>query len=248
MAPGRDVKVVLDDGDPSPPSPKPVAASMSAKIITYFTVILTTTTILVSYVTAASLHHVPAFLPMISDCAVKAPEMYLFRYGLLVAASSLAVNVLVIHAATKSTYSLPHATMVSGFLASFGLGLLTSVNEDESNPVHTTGAVMFFLCYEFVMLVISYNAQYDARVSRLSLNVKRTAAVISLISLLALVAMSSQFHHFRVPIAVCEWTSTIMIQIFNLSFVKDLGTTTIQEISGIHISSPGTYRPLRNMV
>eukprot|EP00117_Sycon_ciliatum_P029189 scpid99703/ scgid23313/ len=76
------------------------------------------------------------------------------------------------------------------------------------------GAVMFFLCYEFVMLVISYNAQYDARVSRLSLNVKRTAAVISLISLLALVAMSSQFHHFRVPIAVCEWTSTIMIQIF----------------------------------
>ncbi|XP_065198099.1 DNA damage-regulated autophagy modulator protein 1-like [Sycon ciliatum] len=247
MAPGKDVQVVWGGGapDPSPPSP---TGSMSAKTITYFTVILTTTTILTSYVIAVSLHHEPAFLPMISDCAIKSPEMYLFRYGMLVSASLLACNVLVIHAATKSTYSLAHASMTSGLLAAFGLGLLTAVNVHEFTPVHGAAAVTFFVCYEVFMLIISYNAQADERVSRTSLNVKRAAAIVSLIALLCLAGMSPKWSHFRTPIAVCEWTSTIMIQIFNLSFVKDLGTTTIQEISGIHSSSSGGYRPLKNMI
>ena len=48
---------------------------------------------------------------------------------------------------------------------------------------------MFFLCYEVFMMIISYNAQSDIRVSKGSLNVKRVAALISLAALLSLAGM-----------------------------------------------------------
>lgn len=111
-------------------------ASFSVPILTYVTVGLTTSTILVSYVIAVSLHHEPAWLPMISDCAIKAPEMYIFRYGMLVSASLLATNVLIVHAATKATYSRAHLTLTCGLLAAFGLGMLTAVNVHEFTAVH----------------------------------------------------------------------------------------------------------------
>ena len=110
--------------------------SVGAPVLTYATVSLCTFTILVSYVIAVSLHHEPAWLPMISDCATKAPEMYIFRFGMLVSACLLATNVLVVHAATKATYSLAKCTLISGLLAASGLALLTTVNVHEFSAVH----------------------------------------------------------------------------------------------------------------
>lgn len=40
------------------------------------------------------------------------------------------------------------------------------------------------------MVIISYNAQSDIRVTKLSLNVKRVCAVLSFIALIAFVVMS----------------------------------------------------------
>lgn len=114
-----------------------LVGSILVRTITLASVAVACGTIAISYILAVSLGHVPAWLPMISDCAVKAPEMFLFRYGLLVSATLLAANVLVVFAATRSSYKLSKVTLVNGLIAAFSMGMLTAVNEDEDNNVHS---------------------------------------------------------------------------------------------------------------
>ena len=51
-----------------------VIGALSAQVIFRICVYMWVSTIIVCYIIAVSLGHVPAFLPMISDCAVAAPE------------------------------------------------------------------------------------------------------------------------------------------------------------------------------
>ena len=93
-------------------------------------------TILLCYALAVLFGHVPAWLPMISDCAVQSPEKYLFRLGIVLGASLLAYEVIFVYLADKS-YSRNEFCLVIGVAASTGLGVVGVVNEKEWYLVHT---------------------------------------------------------------------------------------------------------------
>lgn len=93
-------------------------------------------TIFVCYSLAVSLGHVPAWLPMISDCAVYSPEKYFFRWGMLLGAAAMAVQNILIYGADKA-YSKSKWALFFSLLASFCLSILAVVNEAENNDVHS---------------------------------------------------------------------------------------------------------------
>ena len=92
--------------------------------------------IFLCYGLAVALGHVPAWLPMISDCGVYSPEVYLFRYGFVVAAFLMATEAVMVYNANK-TFSKSKLCLVLGTVAPFCLGVVGVVNEKECNDVHT---------------------------------------------------------------------------------------------------------------
>ena len=94
-------------------------------------------TILVCYGIAVYLGHVPAWLPMISDCAVLPPEKYFFRLGIVTGAIFLAIDSkLIYHADQSFTYS--KFGLALGTIAAIGLAIVGVVNEKENNSVHSS--------------------------------------------------------------------------------------------------------------
>ena len=112
-----------------------VYGSLKVKTITYATVLVTCGTIILCYTLAVILGHVPAWLPMISDCAVEAPEKYLFRLGVIPGAVALFANVIMVYYAFPD-FRLRSLELATGVVASVGLAVLTAVNEDENNTIH----------------------------------------------------------------------------------------------------------------
>lgn len=99
------------------------------------TIILST--IFVCYGTAVYLGHVPAWLPMISDCAVLPPEKYFFRLGIVTGAIFLAIDSKLMYHADKSfTYS--KLGLILGTIAAIGLSVVGVVNEKENNGIHSS--------------------------------------------------------------------------------------------------------------
>ena len=96
---------------------------------------LTAGTILLCYALAVGLGHVPAWLPMISDCAVQAPERYFFRMGLSLGAFLLGLEVVGVYNSDR-VFSKNKFCLYMGCIASFGLGVVGVVNEKEDNTVH----------------------------------------------------------------------------------------------------------------
>ena len=94
-------------------------------------------TIFVCYGIAVYLGHVPAWLPMISDCAVLPPEKYLFRLGIVTGAILLAVNSNLIYHADKS-FSHSKLGLVLGTMAAVALATVGVVNEKENNSIHSS--------------------------------------------------------------------------------------------------------------
>ena len=119
-----------------------IISKFPANILIHVGVLEVAGTILLCYALAVLLGHVPAWLPMISDCAVESPEKYLFRLGLVVGASLLALEVFCVYLADRS-YSRNEFCLVIGVAASAGLGVVGVVNEEECNPVHTCKRSLF---------------------------------------------------------------------------------------------------------
>lgn len=88
--------------------------------------------IFVCYGIAVSHGHVKPWLPMISDCAVYAPEKYPFRIGLALSSFLLCVQVVLVHLAQEHS----GVSLFLGVLASLGLAIVSAVNEDENTKVH----------------------------------------------------------------------------------------------------------------
>ena len=93
-------------------------------------------TIFTCYGIAVSLGHVPVWLPMISDCAVYAPEKYLFRLGLVTGSIFLHVESILLYNADKA-FSNSRLSMMLSLISSFGMGIVAVVNEKENNTIHT---------------------------------------------------------------------------------------------------------------
>ena len=94
-------------------------------------------TILLCYALAVGLGHVPAWLPMISDCAVEAPERYPFRMGIVLGAFLLGLEVVAVYNSDR-VFSKNKFCLFAGCIASFGLGIVGVVNEKEDNTVHSS--------------------------------------------------------------------------------------------------------------
>ena len=72
---------------------------------------------------------------MISDCAVKAPEKYPFRAGIVLAAAALAVLVVLVYRAER-TFTRSKVAVVFGLLGAISLTVIGVVNVEEWPPVH----------------------------------------------------------------------------------------------------------------
>ena len=113
-----------------------VLAKVTARQVVHFGVLEVLTTIMTCYVTAVALGHVPAWLPMISDCAVKPPEMYLFRIGIVFGASLITLQSFVVYYANRER-PLSGFNGVLAFIGSISLGIVGVVNENEDDSVHS---------------------------------------------------------------------------------------------------------------
>ena len=108
-------------------------SKVTAPSIIHFTVLEIAGVIILCYCLALGNGHVPAWLPMISDCAVLPPEKYPFRLGLVTGSLSLALNVLIVHNASRKG---SNCSLLIGLISCFGLSVAGVVNEDEDTIVH----------------------------------------------------------------------------------------------------------------
>lgn len=92
-------------------------------------------TILLCYGLAVGYGHVPAWLPMISDCAVHPPEKYPFRVGFILGASLMAAEVVLVFGAAKQR---SRCSLALGLIGALCLSVVGAVNEDENNTVHSS--------------------------------------------------------------------------------------------------------------
>lgn len=165
------------------------------------------TTIFTCYGIAVYLGHVPAWLPMISDCAVSPPEKYLFRLGIVTGAIFLFIEAKLIYHADKS-YTRSTLGLILGSIAALGLSIVGVVNEQENNGIHSSksyhynillflslclllaAAVIMFLCNIIYMLLFSFFSDAAANTGFISITIKRICAVIGLIAFVTFVFMS----------------------------------------------------------
>ena len=106
------------------------------------------TTIFLCHGIAVYLSHVPAWLPMISNCAVLPPETkYLFRLGIVTGSIFLAIeSKLIYHANQSFTYS--KFGLILGMISAMGLSIVGVVNE-ENNGIHTMYCNHCYSCILF---------------------------------------------------------------------------------------------------
>jgi len=231
-----------------------VLLEVKAKYLAYLSSALSLATIFVCYFFAVTQGHVPAWLPMISDCAIFPPEEYIFRIGIIVSAALLNLNSLLMlfyqnnikqsegGASCADKFALGLAT-----LGCFGLMVVGAVNEVENNTIHSTAAVIFFVCYDLYMFFITYGMWNFQGPNSTSVIIKLCIAVYGFVALLLFALMSSNWGKYGTDIAICEWTGTIGIILFNLSFVyeygDDLNLAAIQT-SGSSTPLPQVHKPL----
>lgn len=107
---------------------------IKAKYVTVVAGVLGLGTILLCYGLAVHYKHVPVWLPMISDCALKPPEKYPFRLGLVTTSLLVALEGLVIYLAAvpRSRAALGLSTAACLLLSVVGV-----VNSQEASKVHS---------------------------------------------------------------------------------------------------------------
>ena len=113
-----------------------IVSSIPMVVVTHVTTVLTLGTVLLCYTIAVSLGHVPAWLPMISDCAVDPPEKYIFRLGIVIGAMILALNTVVVYKVAGRAFSNSKLSLILGLLACAAFAVVGVVNENENGHLH----------------------------------------------------------------------------------------------------------------
>ena len=131
----RDVMMSYRLGSIMAASSLKILEKVPLKTIFHAGFIVSTGTILLCYTLATTLGHVPDWLPMISDCAVYAPEKYPFRWGIMLGAVLIAVQSVLVYGADKP-YSKSKTALNLALFASFCLSVVAVVNEVEDIKIH----------------------------------------------------------------------------------------------------------------
>eukprot|EP01096_Ripella_sp_DP13-Kostka_P000244 TRINITY_DN102_c0_g1_i1.p2 TRINITY_DN102_c0_g1~~TRINITY_DN102_c0_g1_i1.p2 ORF type:complete len:284 (+),score=108.67 TRINITY_DN102_c0_g1_i1:57-854(+) len=202
-------------------------AQLKASTFCHAALILGVTTILLCYVIAVSLGHVPAWLPMISDCAVYPPESYFFRLGMILTAALLFVNCGNMYFFLNAVqYGGPKTSdrwgLIMSGISCLGLGIVAAVNEDENGTVHGASAVVFFFLQMFYMWLVTHRLQacqkIDPSISSYSIAQKYSIASSCTIILILFGLMSTNWGRYSLQIAISEWVGVFLILLFNWSF------------------------------
>jgi len=226
-----------------------VLLEVKAKYLAYVSSILALATIFVCYILAVSQGNVPVWLPMISDCAIFPPEEYIFRVGIILSAALLNLNSVLMlfyqhNAKIGGATCFDKVTLSLATLGCAGLMVVGAVNEKENNTIHSTGAIIFFVCYEIYILCITYGMWDYSGPKSTNLIMKLVLSIYGLVALLLFVFMSSNWGKYGTDIAVCEWTGTIAIILFNMTFVNEYGDSlNLGAILNNNGSLPHTMKP-----
>jgi len=205
---------------------------ITASTVTIVASSLATTTILTCYGLAVFLGHAPAWLPMISDCALLPPEMFLFRIGMISAALLLNINSLLMFFYLNSQEFGKRKTsdsvgMVIVSIGCLGLAMVGAINEKENNSVHGISAVTFFVCYIIYMITITYRLypfKGGMKISNTSITMKCILTVISVVSFILFVYFNTNRAEYQLYIAICEWIGVGCIIAYNLTFTFEYKT------------------------
>ena len=92
-------------------------------------------TLFVCYGIAVYLGHVPAWLPVISDCGALPPEKYVFRLGLVTGAVFLAIESKLIYHAEKS-FTCVKLQLLLEVTAALALSIVGVVDEKDNATIH----------------------------------------------------------------------------------------------------------------
>ena len=108
-----------------------------------------------------------------------------------------------------------------GFLACI------AVNEDECDPIHSTGALTFFVSQGLFCSNIVLQLGLHPRAARntWSFLFKFFANVIYWCLLILFAILSQDWHTYTVAIAVCEWLAVCMVTMFHWSLRWELQNT-----------------------
>ena len=107
---------------------------LPAPVVGYVSGALALGTILICYILAVYLGHVPAWLPFISDCGVYPPEVYPFRIGLVLAPAVFIVQALIVYSTDRVFSS--KICLVLGIISAMSLTVVAVVSEVENLKVH----------------------------------------------------------------------------------------------------------------
>jgi len=192
------------------------------------------------YGIAVSLGHVP-IIAIISDCGAQAPEMYLFRFGLVSSAVMLNMNSYLVVSILDQITTLDSVGLVTTTIGCIGLGGLASVSVKEDVGLHGVFAAMFFGCYLFYMIGVLYRFYpyfKQGKITQKSMSIKTFLTVIAFIC-------ASGFLYFNAnggntvwysQIAIVEWAGVISIISFSMSFCYEYGNT--QEMATVDVNTP----------
>eukprot|EP00163_Fabomonas_tropica_P019106 TRINITY_DN3357_c0_g1_i3.p2 TRINITY_DN3357_c0_g1~~TRINITY_DN3357_c0_g1_i3.p2 ORF type:complete len:392 (+),score=104.41 TRINITY_DN3357_c0_g1_i3:325-1500(+) len=268
--------VLVKEGAHAPEStPITIVTTAAAEYFPLFSAAWGTFGILLCYGLAVMLGHVPIFLPMISDCGVHPPELYIFRFVLIPTAMYIMrVKYLAkdfIKSAVPLTPTDDRAATIAG-IAAVCLGIVGAVNEKEDNDIHTTAAVIFFVLSVIYMTMMvkrlkSINESrpaHDPLVSEHSLRHKRSLIVVLVITTVLFVIAKGYDRRVgninpalgfptqpmesvgRLLLAMLEWTTTIGIIIGYATFAPDFKARGF--LTGTFICSSPTASPAVKVV
>lgn len=132
-----------------------------APTLIHLAIFSTFTTILICYGLAVINEHVPAWLPMISDCGIDAPERYPFRVGLVIAALLLFLDVILSYGAGIGSKN--KLGLIVGLVSSVGLAIVAVVNLEENVYIHASMYILLniaviLLCFIKLVLLLSFSA------------------------------------------------------------------------------------------
>jgi len=110
-----------------------IIGKVSARLLIHLGAAEMVATILICYALAVMEGHVEPWLPTISSCGNRPPEMFIFRYGIVTGGLLLAVEAIALYGAGLFS----ELCLVLGTVAGLCLGVVGVVSDRELDSVHT---------------------------------------------------------------------------------------------------------------
>mmetsp|Transcript_5006 Transcript_5006/g.5440 ORF Transcript_5006/g.5440 Transcript_5006/m.5440 type:complete len:238 (+) Transcript_5006:96-809(+) len=206
-----------------------VVSQIKAKYIAILGPTAATFCILLCYGIAIYQGHVKPWLPMISWCYEIAPGSYISRFFMISSAVLLNINSVLVLSLLNSRAMFGGARVTDRYayymvtLGCIGLGMVGSISDKENNPVHSAAALVFFITFQAYNILVAARL-WPTSVPYASKMIKTVSAAYGTIALAVFIYVSiARVPNFMLYSAFCEWTGTIAILAFNVSFVYEFG-------------------------